>query len=282
MKQVLITGANSYIGTNVERWLIREPDKYKVDTIDMIDGSWRNMDFSGYDVIFHVAGIVHVKETRKNEGLFYSVNRDLAIETAQRAKNSGISQFIFLSSMSVYGLLEGVIDLSTIEKPNTAYGKSKYEAERSILSLNSNSFKVAIIRPPMVYGKGCRGNYSKLVEIVHTSPIFPVIHNRRSMIYIINLCEFIKLLIDNSKNGIFFPQNDEYVDTVELVKLIAEIHRKRIIFVKIFNPLIKSLKLDIIKKSFGNLLYHKQLSSIEYSYNIYDFVSSIKETEIQS
>src|SRR5690554_6731837 len=109
MRRVLITGQNSYIGTSVERWLLRDPDKYKVDTIDMKDGSWKEKDFSQYDVVFHVAGIAHIKETSENQDLYYKVNRDLAYETAQKAKEDEVGQFIFLSSMSVYGLENGVI-----------------------------------------------------------------------------------------------------------------------------------------------------------------------------
>ncbi len=97
MKKILITGANSYVGTSFEKWLSQWPDKYHVDTIDMIDGTWREKSFVGYDVIFHVAGIAHIKETKENAHLYYEINRDLAFETAQKAKADGTKQFIFLS-----------------------------------------------------------------------------------------------------------------------------------------------------------------------------------------
>src|SRR5690554_6259245 len=76
MKNILITGKNSYIGTSLENWLMRELDKYKVDTVDMKDGSWKEKDFGSYDVVFHVAGIAHIKETNDNQDLYYKVNRD--------------------------------------------------------------------------------------------------------------------------------------------------------------------------------------------------------------
>jgi UDP-glucose 4-epimerase len=211
MKRVLITGANSYVGTNVECWLMREPNKYHVDTIDMIDGSWREKDFSDYDVVFHVAGIAHVKETRKNRDLFFKVNRDLAIEVAEVSKKAGVSQFIFLSSMSVYGLDTGIITRETVPKPKSSYGKSKFQAEEGIRRLEGDNFKVAILRPPMIYGKGCKGNFQKLVKLVKILPVFPKVNNQRSMIYIDNFCNFIKLVIDHSLEGFLFPQNSEYV-----------------------------------------------------------------------
>ena len=162
MKKILVTGTNSYIGTSLENWLMREPEEYRVDTVDMIDGSWKEKDFSSYDVVFHVAGIVHIKETSANQDLYYKVNRDLAFETARKAKGEGVGQFIFLSSMSVYRIETGVINKDTPLNPNTAYGKSKLEAEGLIKKLGDESFVITIIRPPMVYGKGCKGNYQLL------------------------------------------------------------------------------------------------------------------------
>lgn len=204
MKKILITGKNSYIGTSVEKWLLREPDKYSVDTIDMKDSSWKENDFSEYDVVFHVAGIAHIKETADNQDLYYKVNRNLAYDTAQKAKKDGVEQFVFLSSMSVYGIEKGVIDNNTPLKPNSAYGRSKVEAEELINKLQDDSFTVATLRPPMVYGKGCRGNYPRLAKLAKKTPAFPLVNNQRSMIYIDNLTQFIKQIIDDKTGGIFF------------------------------------------------------------------------------
>ena len=106
MKKILITGANSYIGGNVENWLSKWPEKYRVETIDMIDGSWKNKDFSKYDSIYHVAGIAHSdngKISEEKEKLYRSVNTDLTIAVAKKAANEGVKQFIFMSSAIVYG-----------------------------------------------------------------------------------------------------------------------------------------------------------------------------------
>lgn len=279
MKRVLITGKNSYIGTSLENWLRREPDKYKVDTVDMKDGSWKEKDFSVYDVVFHVAGIAHIKETSDNQELYYKVNRDLSYETAQKAKEDGVEQFVFLSSMSVYGIEEGVIDKSTPLNPNSAYGKSKIEAEELINKLQDDSFIVATLRPPMVYGKDCRGNYPRLVGLALKTPIFPKVDNKRSMIYIDNLSEFVKQLIDNKSGGLFFPQNAEYVNTSEMVRLIAEVHGKQIRMTKLFNPLLRLLNVSTVNKVFGDLVYDMSLSEYESDYRVCGFRESLKKTE---
>ena len=281
MKKILITGANSYIGTSVEKWLAKEPDKYHVETVDMRDESWKDKDFSKFDVVFHVAGIAHIKETNENKSLYYKVNRDLAYETAKKAKAEGVKQFIFLSSMSVYGIENGIIDENTIPKPNSNYGKSKLQAEELISSLQSDLFNIAILRPPMVYGKGCKGNYPRLARLAVLTPIFPKINNQRSMLHIDNLCEFIKMIIDFEDRGVFFPQNKDYVKTSEMVKLIAEMHGKKVKLVKIFNPLLRflGLRIKLINKVFGNLVYDKSMSKYKVGYQIIDLRESIKITE---
>ena len=279
MKRVLITGKNSYIGTSLENWLMREPDKYKVDTVDMKDGSWKEKDFSSYDVVFHVAGIAHIKETSDNQDFYYKVNRDLAYETAQKAKEDGVEQFIFLSSMSVYGIENGIINRDTPLKPNSAYGKSKIEAEDLINKLEENCFTIATLRPPMVYGKGCRGNYPRLAGLALKTPVFPKVDNKRSMIYIDNLSEFVKRLIDNRSGGLFFPQNAEYVNTSEMVRLVAEAHGKRVRMTKLFNPLLRLLNVSTVNKVFGDLVYDMSMSEYESDYRVCGFRESINMTE---
>jgi UDP-glucose 4-epimerase len=278
MKNVLITGKDSYIGYSLDKWL-KEAFTYKIDCLDMRDIFWKKKDFSKYDAIFHVAGIAHIKETKNNQMLFYKTNRDLAIETAKKAKAEGVRQFIFLSTMSVYGINNGVIDKHSQERPLSAYGNSKIQAEEAIYKLNSKKFFVAILRPPMVYGKGCKGNYPKLAKLARNFPIFPLIDNNRSMIYIDNLSEFVKKVIDNMSSGIFFPQNREYVNTSEMVRIIAECHEKKIYFTRFFNSFIKSKKHNVLNKVFGDLFYEMSMSEHNFKYRVCDFISSVKETE---
>lgn len=287
MKNILITGKNSYIGTSLENWLMREPDKYKVDTVDMKDGSWKEKDFSSYDVVFHVAGIAHVSSDPNMEDLYYKVNRDLTIETAKKAKAEAVKQFIFMSSIIVYGdssSSKRIIDRNTIPTPSNFYGSSKLQAEQGIKYLESDDFKIAVLRPPMIYGKGSKGNYPRLANMAKKTPIFPNIDNERSMLHIDNLCEFIKLMIDYEESGLYFPQNKEYVKTSELVKKIAEIHGKKIIMTKVFNPVLRLMfGIGIVNKVFGNLVYEKSISDFDKAnYRIRTFRESIELTELES
>lgn len=285
MKRILITGENSYVGTSFENWLANYPNTYKVDTISVRGSSWKEKDFSSYDVVFHVAGIAHVSADPKLEEQYYKVNRDLTIETAKKAKADGVKQFIFMSSIIVYGDSSSdrrVIDRNTVPKPSNFYGNSKLQAEEGILTLQSDDFKVVVLRPRMIYGKGSKGNYPKLANAARKLPFFPDIDNQRSMLHIDNLCEFVRLMIDNEECGLFFPQNAEYVKTSEMVRLIAEVHGRKIRLTRIFNPLLRLMgkRMKLINKVFGNLVYDQEMSEYEVDYQIRDLRESIELTEL--
>lgn len=278
MKKILITGANSYIGTSFEDY-ISKLDDYQVDTVDMMDNLWKKHDFSSYDVVFHVAGIAHIKEIPEIESLYYEVNRDLVIDVAKKAKNSGVKQFVFLSSMSIYGLTSGIITPNTVPNPNTYYGKSKLQAEVGLQLLRDDSFKISVLRPPMVYGKNCKGNFQSLIKIAKKLSFFPYVNNQRSMIYIDNLSSFVKKAIDEELDGIFFPQNKEYVNTSNLEKLIANSMNKKMIIVKSTYPLIMLLRKFIVQadKAFGTLIY-KDTEQFDFSYNVVNFEETIRKS----
>ncbi len=292
MKKILITGANSYIGTTFENYIKQWPDKYSVDTVDMIDGSWREKDFGGYDIVFHVAGLAHAdvghasEETKKK---YYAINTDLTVETAKKAKADGVGQFIFMSSAIVFGESASMGKIKVITKdtkpaPANFYGDSKLQAENGINSLNDESFKVVILRPPMIYGKGSKGNYPMLAKMARKMPVFPDVKNQRSMLYVGNLCEFIRLMIDNDEAGTFHPQNSEYVSTSEMVRQIANVYGKKIWITKLLNPFVwLASKVPgkiggLANKAFGNFAYDMGMSEYE-EYNLYEFKISVKLTE---
>lgn len=279
MKRILITGEGSYIGISVDRYLqeynAREGrEEYRVDTISLRGESWENYDFSCYDSVFHVAGIAHsdvggVSEERK--AMYYQVNCDLAVKTAVMARNQGVGQFIYMSSMIVYGDSapvgkKKVITKETVPSPANFYGDSKLMAEKELNKLAGLGFQVACLRPPMIYGRGSKGNYPLLVKMAGKLPVFPYIKNERSMLYVENLCEFVRLLADSGLGGIFYPQNDQYVKTSEMVRAIGRAGNKKIGLWKILNPFVYLASRvpgkigGMVNKAFGSLVYEQGMS----------------------
>lgn len=260
MKRVLITGANSYIGMSFEAY-VKEyySDRFEIDTVDMQAANWREHDFSKYDIVFHVAGLAHCKETKKNRDLYFSINRDLAIETAKKAKMAGVEHFIFLSTMSVYGMLIGEISRDTIPNPNSAYGKSKLEAEVSLFELADENFTVSVLRPPMIYGNNCKGNYQLLRRFALTIGVFPQYENKRSMLFVDNLSSSVIGIIDRNETDIYFPQNLKYMSSADMVEAIGVYNGKKVYMIKLFNPLIDVLvkRVSLFKKVFGTLIYEE-------------------------
>lgn len=289
MKKILITGANSYIGESFAEYA---KNNYAADiitdTLDMRNEGWREKSFTGYDAIFHVAGVAHAdvnKVSKEVQDLYYYVNRDLALETAKKARAEGVRQFIFMSSMIIYGGAP-YITKETKPHPNNFYGESKWQADESIRRLQNREFHVAVLRPPMIYGKGSKGNYPVLAQMAKKFLVFPGVNNRRSMLYIENLCEILCLLIINEEHGVFFPQNAEYVNTTELVKIIAAVKGHRIIIIPCMTFFVKMMmkipgKVGYLAlKAFGDSVYEMEMS--DYSkgnYRIKSLTESVYLTE---
>lgn len=289
-KNILITGANSYIGESVEKWLKQTSDRYHVTTLDMLDPHWKEHDFSKYDVVYHVAGIAHADVGNVSDEVkekYYKVNRDLALEVANIAKDKGVQQFIFMSSMIIYsGCKETFITKETVPQAENFYGDSKLQADLALQKLNDETFKVCIVRPPMIYGKGSKGNYPLLVKLATKLPVFPIVKNRRSMLHIDNLCEFIRLMIDNEEAGIFFPQNDEYTNTSDMVEMVAKVKGHKIIMIPGVNFIIQLMtkipgKIGTLSnKAFGNSAYDMILSCYDKgNYRVHSLNESIQVSE---
>lgn len=297
-KRVLITGAGSYIGETFRAYAAEKYPALKIDAIDMIDGSWREKDFSSYDIVYHVAGIAHADVGNVDEATkakYYAVNTDLAVEVCEKAKAEGVKEFIFMSSMIVYGDSapygkKKVVDANTVPAAANFYGDSKMQADVAVRDLADDSFKVLVIRPPMIYGKGSRGNYPILSKLAKKLPVFPKVENERSMLHIDNLCEFLCqiMLIREIKQTatVLIPQNAEWTKTYEMVKEIARVSGKNIknlgimeLTVRIGGKVPGKIG-GLVNKAFGNSVYAHEVSVYEgIDYQRVSLQESIARTE---
>ena len=294
MKKVLITGANSYIGVSFENYAKEHySEELSVETVDMIDGSWREKDFSPYDIVYHVAGLAHAdvgkvdEETKKK---YYAINTDLAIETAAKAKLEGVKQFVFMSSAIIYGDSAPYgktkrITADTEPNPANFYGDSKWQADKGVRALSDENYTVTVLRPPMIYGKGSKGNYPTLAKMAKKLPFFPDVKNERSMLYIENLCEFLCQVMIRGEGGVFWPQNAEYTRTSDMVRIIGEVSDHKVRVSKIWNWVVGLTShipgkiSGLTNKAFGNMSYEKSMSAYDFEYQIVDLNTSIKRTE---
>lgn len=284
MIKVLITGAGSYVGESVRAYILKsDPGEFEIEAVDTKNGEWRQSDFSKYDVVYHVAGIAHVNADPKMEPLYYKVNRDLTIEVAKKAKATGVKQFIFMSSQIVFhesrSLKTEVLTCDTLENPNGFYGDSKLQAEKGLHQLESPAFKVCILRPPMIYGPHSKGNFPRLAKLAVKTPIFPAWHNKRSMLYIDNLAEFVKQAILRQLAGTFYPQNRELSDTVEIIRYFAKAAGHKVWITRLLNPCVwlGSFVLQPINKMFATYYYEPNMSETGFDYQLVSFEESLKQ-----
>lgn len=290
MKNILITGRNSYVGSKFRDYLNANfSDEYSITCISLRTSAWKELDFSPYDVIFHVAGLAHAdvdKIDEEGKKAYYRVNADLTEDVAKKAASSGVKQFIYMSSILVYsGFKGGCITSETPLKAENFYGDSKIKAEEKLSALDKGDMKICVLRPPMIYGKDSKGNYPSLAKLAGKVPFFPATNNKRSMLYIENLCEFCRLLIENEDDGVFFPQNREYSDTASLIKVIGEVKGKKVAIAGWLGFTVKIAKKMpgkfgvLANKAFGDLYYDLSMSEYKSDYRIFDLKESIQRTE---
>lgn len=298
MKKILITGKNSYLGNAVEQYILdRQTGQgegfWEMNRISLRDNEWEKESFSGYDSILHMAGLAHVDVGKVSEGtkaLYYQINRDLTLQVARKAKADGVKQFIYMSSVIIYGDSAPVgkqkhITADTPPAPANFYGNSKYQAEQQLRKLQTEDFYVAVVRAPMIYGKGSKGNFPLLVKLAARTPVFPALDNQRSMLYVENLAEFLRRLMETGMGGIFFPQNAEYVRTDEMVRLIGRTMGRKIWLWRGLNPLVKLASKapgkigGLADKAFGSLTVDKELSNREITgYQVCSLEESIRRS----
>lgn len=285
-KSVLITGRSGFIATALKKHL--EARGYSdVRLLDLRGDSWLSEPLPKCDVIVHTAALVHKSEKKIDYSEYEKANVEKTVRLAEKAKAEGVGQFVFISSLAaVLNTPESLsadvkIGRDFFTEPKTKYGRSKLEAERILEKLGCESFKVARVRPPIVYGRGCKGNYLFLRKLALKLPAFPDVPNKKSMIYVGNLCELVRLIIENSSEGVFLPDNAELVSTGEFARIIAECNGKTLRLSKLLGLAVRAASfMTIVRKAFGSVCYdHSENAYFGGKYRIFGLEESIAETE---
>ena len=282
----MLVGVGGYIGGKFTEYIHKNYPDWQVDAVDSMNRKWAEADFTGYDAVYNVSGLAHANARQGTEEQYYAVNGQLPIDVAMKAKAEGVPMFVQMSSMVVYGDMSGLgeeknILEDTVPAEPTIYGKSKMMAERGLQKLVDETFQVAIMRPPLIYSEYARDNFPRLVNFAKKMPIFPKLKNQQSMVYVDNLCELVHLIIENNKGGIYYPQQECYIETSKIVKDIADAVGNKMWQTKFFNPFLKLFskwdKLAFIHKAFGSITYDMSISNhFGGKYRVVSYEESIR------
>ena len=286
MKKVMLVGVGGYIGDKFTEYIKKNYSDWQIDAVDSMNRKWAETDFHGYDAVYNVSGLAHANARQGSEEQYYAVNGQLPIDIATKTKSEGVPMFVQMSSQIVYGDMSGlgedkIITAETVPSEPTIYGKSKMMAERGLQKLLDDTFQIAIIRPPLIYSEFARDNFPRLVNFAKKMPVFPKLENKQSMVYVDNLCELIRLIIENNKGGIYYPQQECYIEISKIVADIAKSAGNKMWQTRIFNPVLRLLskvpQLDFIHKVFGSIVYDMELSNhFDGKYRVVSYEESIR------
>jgi nucleoside-diphosphate-sugar epimerase len=254
MKKIILTGAGGFVG---RYFLEHYRDKYEIKTLNLRDDAWKKENLAGYDAVVHLAGKAHEMQAI-DERIYYDVNLNLTRQLFEKAAAEGVTQFIFISTTKVYGdRITGVLSEQSPYGAEDAYGKSKQQAEEYLLEQKSGSVTVSIVRPPLVYGPGVKGNMISLLKLCAKKWPLPFGNtgNRRSMVYVGNLAALISTVIEKRAAGVFVAGDAAPMSTHELVAHIRKAMGRKPGLVTIpgfMRSLIKKIRPAMHTRLFGS------------------------------
>lgn len=226
MQKVAIIGKDSYIGNAIDAHLTKLG--MTVEQVEAQDGQWENYDFQGVDTVIMVAAIVHRKDIT-DAAIYNEVNTRLPLRVAEKAKNAAVGQFVFFSTMAVYGKGRSITDYYVDENspfaPATLYAKSKYAAEQGLKAMEDENFTVAVVRPPSVYGKGCKGNLiDQYIRIARKLPVIPKCHPNvpQGMLSVDNLAAAVGEIVADRRGGDFHPQDAQVISSAQMLVILRK------------------------------------------------------------
>lgn len=251
---ILLTGSKGFIGTYFKNAYSK---KYTIKNFSFLDDNFQELTLNEIDSIVHLSALVHQMGGASKEE-YERINVTQTMQLAKKAKDKGVKHFIYMSSVKVYGEETNIAYTEkSICTPQDDYGRSKLKAEEELEKLKDKNFKISIIRTPIVYGKGVKANIKNLISLISKISVLPFanINNKRSMVYIGNLCHLIDVLLEKQIGGVFLASDDKPISTTQLIKSIAKELDKKIYLINIpfFRMTIKIFKPEIYKRLYESL-----------------------------
>lgn len=225
--QLLITGANGFVGNILQTKLLQYNHNF---TRLVRDVYLPDLQYITFNCLIHLAGRAHVMHDTAQDvyQAYKEVNVDYTLKVAKHAHELGVKRFVFLSSIKVNGEHTSTpFNEENLPNPQDAYGKTKFEAEEALKAFClANEMEYVIIRPPLIYGPGVKGNFKTLIRLCQRPIPLPFgrVENLRSFVNLDNLCSFILLCCQhpNAANQTFLISDDEDVSTTALITSIKQ------------------------------------------------------------
>lgn len=254
VKTVTITGASGFIGGHLCRYLSEVSPGFIVNTLSVRGDLEALRSGPTGDILVHCAGIAHSTSNEKRE--ITRINEELPFETARWARQAGYGQFLFFSSALVWGDHQQTVDVGKdVPEPSSVYGKAKLAAELRLRELSTEGFVVSIVRLPLVYGPGVKGNLARLIDLITRWPLIPVGSRTamRSLCGVDTIGRFVSHLIDNRLGGVFTLVDAPVVSTYDMGRYIAlGLHRTRHV---VSSPAIMEAAIKRLNPAIGTRLY---------------------------
>ena len=280
MKRILLTGSNGFVGNY---FLKKYSSSYEIITFSFLNDNFANLDLTNIDVVIHCSALVHQMKGASWEQ-YEKINIDQTIQLADKAKKSGVKHFIFLSTIKVYGEESNKCYYENSRtNPNDYYSLSKLKAEDSIRNIESTNFKISILRCPLIYGLGVKANFANLINLIKKVPILPLknIKNKRSLVFVGNVCFMLHRIIFLEKRGIFLSVDDNALSTTELIQILAKYLDKKILLIDIifFDKFLKIFKPSYYQRLFGSLIINNDytMKKLKLEKNKYSTAYGIRE-----
>lgn len=280
MKRILLTGANGFVGNY---FLKKYSSSYEIITFSFLNDNFVNLDLSNIDVVIHCSALVHQMKGASWEQ-YEKININQTIQLADKAKKSGVKHFIFLSTIKVYGEESNKHCYENSRtNPTDYYSISKLKAEDSIRNIESSNFKISVLRCPLIYGAGVRANFANLINLIKKASILPFknIKNKRSLVFVGNVCFILHRIIFLEKRGIFLSVDDKALSTTDLIQIIAKYLDKKILLIDIifFDKFLKIIKPSYYQRLFGSLVINNDytMETLKLEKNKYSTAYGIRE-----
>ena len=244
--KLLLTGATGFLGSRLAtdlqtkpavnltaavRRCVEIPAAHIVEVPNLDADTYWSTALIDQQVVIHAAARAHIMKDEMADPLaeYRKINVDGTLNLARQAAEAGVKRFIFISSIKVNGeqtVLGKPFRADDMPAPEDACGISKWEAEQGLQQLaKETGMEVVIIRPPLVYGPGVKGNFASMIKLIQKGLPLPLgaIDNQRSLVALDNLVDLIITCVDHpaAANQVFLAGDGEDVSTTQLLRGVA-------------------------------------------------------------